>query len=54
METGQFRLIAIGDRSSTHNRLGNGLSDGVDLGSVATTGDADADIDASYNFQSVP
>lgn len=29
------------------DRLGDGLTDGVDLGSVSTTGNSDADIDAS-------
>jgi hypothetical protein len=32
-------LLVVGDKG-----LGDGLSDGVDLGSVTTTGDADADI----------
>lgn len=35
-------LLVVGDKG-----LGNGLTDGVDLGSVTTTGDADADVDAS-------
>ena len=29
------------------DRLGDGLADGVDLGSVSTSGDADADVDTS-------
>lgn len=33
-------LLVVGD-----DGLGNGLTDGVDLGSVTTTGDADADVD---------
>lgn len=33
-------LLVVGDEG-----LGDGLTDGVDLGSVATTGDADADVD---------
>ena len=28
----------------TYNRLGDGLSDGVDLGSVSTTSDTDSDV----------
>ena len=35
-------LLVVGDEG-----LGNSLTDGVDLGSVTTTGDADADIDTS-------
>jgi hypothetical protein len=35
-------LLVVGDEG-----LGDGLTDGVDLGSVSTTGDADADVDAS-------
>jgi hypothetical protein len=34
-------LLVVGDEG-----LGDGLTDGVDLGSVSTTGDADADVDA--------
>ena len=37
-------LLVVGD-----DGLGNGLTDGVDLGSVTTTGDAYADVDLSYN-----
>lgn len=33
-------LLVVGD-----NGLGDGLTDGVDLGGVTTTGDADADVD---------
>lgn len=33
-------LLVVGD-----DRLGDGLTDGVDLGGVTTTGDADADVD---------
>ena len=33
-------LLVVGN-----DRLGDGLSDSVDLGSVSTTGDSDADID---------
>lgn len=33
-------LLVVGD-----NRLGDGLADGVDLGNVTTTGDADTDVD---------
>lgn len=33
-------LLVVGDEG-----LGNGLTDGVDLGSVTTTSDADADVD---------
>lgn len=33
-------LLVVGDEG-----LGNGLTDGVDLGGVTTTGDADADVD---------
>lgn len=33
-------LLVVGNEG-----LGDGLTDGVDLGSVATTGDADADVD---------
>lgn len=33
-------LLVVGD-----DGLGDGLTDGVDLGGVSTTGDADADID---------
>lgn len=33
-------LLVVGDQG-----LGNGLTDGVDLGSVTTTGDADTDVD---------
>lgn len=33
-------LLVVGDEG-----LGDGLADGVDLGSVTTTGDADADVD---------
>lgn len=33
-------LLVVGDQA-----LGDGLSDGVDLGSVTTTGDSDADVD---------
>lgn len=33
-------LLVVGD-----DRLGDGLTDGVDLGSVTTTGDTDADVD---------
>lgn len=33
-------LLVVGDQ-----RLGNGLTDGVDLRGVTTTGDADADVD---------
>lgn len=33
-------LLVVGDEG-----LGDGLADGVDLGGVATTGDADADVD---------
>jgi hypothetical protein len=33
-------LLVVGDEG-----LGNGLTDGVDLGSVTTTGDADTDVD---------
>lgn len=33
-------LLVVGDEG-----LGDGLTDGVDLGSVSTTGDADADVD---------
>lgn len=35
-------LLVVGDEG-----LGNSLTDGVDLGSVSTTGDANADIDTS-------
>lgn len=35
-------LLVVGD-----DGFGNGLADGVDLGSVTTTGDADADVDIS-------
>lgn len=35
-------LLVVGD-----NRLGDGLADGVDLGNVTTTGDADTDVDSS-------
>lgn len=34
-------LLVVGDEG-----LGDSLTDGVDLGSVSTTGDADADVDA--------
>lgn len=34
-------LLVVGD-----DGLGDGLADGVDLGGVATTGDAHADVDA--------
>jgi hypothetical protein len=34
-------LLVIGD-----DGLGDGLTDGVDLGSVTTTGDTDADVDS--------
>lgn len=34
------KLLVVGDK-----RLGDGLSDGVDLGNTTTTGDADADVD---------
>lgn len=33
-------LLVVGDQ-----RLGNGLTDGVDLRSLTTTGDADTDVD---------
>jgi hypothetical protein len=33
-------LLVVGD-----NGLGDGLTDGVDLGGVTTTGDADTDVD---------
>jgi hypothetical protein len=33
-------LLVVGDEG-----LGDGLTDGVDLGSVTTTGDADTDVD---------
>lgn len=33
-------LLVVGD-----DGLGDGLTDGVDLGGVTTTGDADADVD---------
>lgn len=35
-------LLVVGD-----NRLGDGLTDGVDLRGVTTTGDADTDVDTS-------
>jgi hypothetical protein len=35
-------------REETYDRLGDGLTDGVDLGSVSTTCDAHADIDICY------
>lgn len=35
--------LLFGD--GTHDGLGDSLADGVDLGSVTTTGDADADVD---------
>lgn len=35
-------LLVVGDQG-----LGDGLSDGVDLGGVATTGDADADVNCA-------
>lgn len=35
-------LLVVGD-----DGLGDGLTDGVNLGSVTTTGDADTDVDAS-------
>jgi len=31
--------------ASTYDGLGDGLTDGVDLGSLTTTGDTDADVD---------
>lgn len=34
-------LLVVGD-----DGLGDGLTDGVNLGSVTTTGDADTDVDA--------
>jgi hypothetical protein len=34
------KLLVVGD-----DRLGDGLTDGVDLGDVTTTGDTDADVD---------
>jgi len=39
-------LLVVGD-----NALGNGLTDGVDLGSVTTTTDADADVNAGELVQ---
>lgn len=35
-------LLVVGD-----DGLGDGLTDGVDLGGVTTTGDADTDVDTS-------
>ena len=35
------KLLVVGD-----NRLGNGLTDGIDLGCVSTSCDTDADVDA--------
>lgn len=35
-------LLVVGD-----DGLGDGLTDGVNLGSVTTTGDADTDVDTS-------
>lgn len=32
-----------------YDRLGDGLADGVDLGSVTTTRDADPDVDVGYS-----
>lgn len=34
------KLLVVGDQG-----LGNGLTDGIDLGGVATAGDADANVD---------
>jgi hypothetical protein len=38
-------LLVVGD-----NGLGNGLTDGVDLGDVSTAGDADADVDIGCSY----
>lgn len=45
----KLRFVACSeDRfGETYNALGNGLTDGVDLGSVTTTTDTDADVNAS-------
>jgi hypothetical protein len=42
-------LLVVGN-----DGFGNGLADGVDLGSVSTTGDADADVDISWRYVSMP
>ena len=36
------------DEGGTYNALGDGLTDGVDLGSVSTTTHADADVDVGW------
>jgi hypothetical protein len=38
-------LLVVGD-----DGFGNGLADGVDLRSVTTTGDADADVDIGCQY----
>lgn len=44
---GEFQLTLLVERNEC---LGDGLSDGVDLGDVSTAVDADADIDTSELF----
>ena len=38
-------VCGCGCLGRTYDALGDGLTDGVDLGSVTTTTDADADVD---------